>query len=73
MKLEIIVNISNTENLYLHSQVWCLWACDGNVDADDDDVRNTGPYPNHEGPGQRERQHCVHTQREEKEKRYLRG
>lgn len=58
--------------LYLHSQVLCLRACDRDIDTDDDDVWNTGPNPNHEGPGHRERQHCVHTQREEEEKRHLR-
>lgn len=56
----------------LHSQIWCLWSGDRNVDADDDDVRNTGPYPDHEGPGQRERQHRVHAEREEEEERNLR-
>lgn len=59
--------------IYLHNQVWRLWACDGNVDADDDDVRDAGPYPDHERPGHGERQHRVDAQREEEEKRHLRG
>lgn len=49
-----------TANLYLYSQVSCPWACNRYVDTDDDNVRKTGPNPNYEGPGQRERQHCVH-------------
>lgn len=24
--------------LHLHSQVWCVWACGGNIHTDDDNV-----------------------------------
>lgn len=50
-----------TANLHLHNQVLCPRVCDRDVDTDDDNVWNAGPHPNYEGPGQRERQHCVHT------------
>ena len=64
---------ADNANLHLYSQVWCLWAYYGYVDTDNDDVRNTGANPNHDSPGQRQRQHRVDAQREEEEKCYLRG
>lgn len=65
------MNIFEQTKSHLRNQVWCVWACDWDVDTDDDDVRNTGPYPHHEGPGHWEGEHGVHTEREEEEKRYL--
>lgn len=57
--------------LHLHSQVWCVWACGGNIHTDDDNVWNTGPDSNYERPGQRKREHCVDTESQEEEKRHL--
>lgn len=57
--------------LYLLGQLWGVWTLDGDVHADDDNVRKAGSYANYEGPGQRQGQHGVNAQREEDEKRHL--
>lgn len=60
---------------YLLGKLWNVWTSvcilDRDIHTDDDDVRNTASYPNYEGPGQREGQDCVNTQRQEEEKRHL--
>lgn len=56
---------------YLLDQVWCLWSCHRDIYANDDNVWNTGPYPDDDGPGHREGQHCIYTQGQEEEKCHL--
>lgn len=59
MTLFVTFLVGKKVMLYLLSQLWCFWTLDGNINTDDDDVRDTGSYSNYEGPGQREGQHCV--------------